>query len=147
MYSSFNWNIIKKKYKFALDVKTLKFKNVEIRTVFKNTIIENNSITKNKKLEQINNEIIQKHIKNFLLTILTITYIENFFYVFVKLSILLITKFKISYFIKHVIFFKITFLFLHLTKFFKYINNCFKFNFSKFLFKLYYQKLLKKLIK
>ena len=76
---------------------------------------------------------------------LTITHVEKFFYAFVELLILLITKFKISYFIKHVIF--LTSQFLYSTKFFKHMNNCFKFNFSKFLFKLYYQKLLKKSIK
>ena len=64
---------------------------------------------------------------------LAITHIKKTFYAFVELSILLITKFKISHFIKHVIFFKITFLFLYSTKFFKHINNCFKLNFSIFL--------------
>ena len=57
--------MIKRKYKFAFDVKTLKFNNVETQIVFENKIIENNSITKNKKFKQINDEIIQKYIKNF----------------------------------------------------------------------------------
>ena len=50
--------MIKKKYKFALDVKTSKFDNVETRIVFKNRLIKNNSITKNKKFEQIDDKVI-----------------------------------------------------------------------------------------
>ena len=46
-------------------MKTSKFNDVEIRIVFENTITENNSITKNKKFEQIDDEVIQKHIKSF----------------------------------------------------------------------------------
>ena len=45
-------------------MKTSKFNDVETRIVFKNKMIENNSITKNKKFEQIDDEVIQKHIKN-----------------------------------------------------------------------------------
>ena len=86
-------------------MKISKFNDVKIWTVFKNKVIENNSIIKNKKFEQIDDEIIQKHIKSFFLTILTIAYIEKIFYAFVESLILLITKFKILYFIKNVIFF------------------------------------------
>ena len=45
-------------------MKTLKFDNVEIRTVFENKKVEKNSITENEKFEQIGDETIQKHIKN-----------------------------------------------------------------------------------
>ena len=74
---------------------------------------------------------------------LTITQIKKILYTFAKLLIQLITKLKILYFIKHILFF----LFLHSTKFFKYTNNCFTFNFLTFLLNLYYQKLLIKSIK
>ena len=39
-------------------MKISKFNNIEIQIVFKDTIIENNSITKNKKFEQIDDKII-----------------------------------------------------------------------------------------
>ena len=45
-------------------MKTSKFNDVEIRAAFKNTVIENNSITKNKKFKQTDDEAIQKHIKS-----------------------------------------------------------------------------------
>ena len=43
--------MIKRKYKFAFDVKTLKFDDVETRTAFENRVIENNSVTENKGFE------------------------------------------------------------------------------------------------
>ena len=46
-------------------MKTSNFDNVEIRVVFENKITKNNSITKNEKFEQIDDEVIQKHIKSF----------------------------------------------------------------------------------
>ena len=55
--------MIKKKYKFVSDVKTSKFDDIETRIVSENKITENNSITKNKKFEQIDGEVIQKYIK------------------------------------------------------------------------------------
>ena len=46
-------------------MKTSKFDDVETQAAFENRITENNSITKNKKFEQIDDEVIKKHIKNF----------------------------------------------------------------------------------
>ena len=46
-------------------MKISKFDNVETRTVSKNRVIEDSSITKNEKFEQIGDEVIQKHIKSF----------------------------------------------------------------------------------
>ena len=57
--------MIKKKYKFVIDMKTTIFNNVNTTIVSKNQKIERNTITKNQKFEQIDNEIIQKYIKKF----------------------------------------------------------------------------------
>ena len=48
-------------------MKISKFNNVETRVAFENKVVENNSIT-SEKFKQINDEIIQKHIKNFFLS-------------------------------------------------------------------------------
>ena len=119
------------------------FSDIETSIVFKNKKIERNAITRNEKFEQISDEATQKHIKIFFLIVLAILQVEKTFYAFVKSSIQLITKFKTLRFIKHALFF----LFSHSTKFFKYTNNCFTFNFLTFLFNSHYQKLLIKLIK
>ena len=56
--------MIKRKYKSAFNVKTSKIDDVETRAAFENRVTKNNSVTENKKFEQIGDETIQKHIKS-----------------------------------------------------------------------------------
>ena len=63
-----NRNIIKRKYKFVNDIKISEFSAVNVSVVLKNKKIENNTITRNREFEQIEQieqtTIVQQNKKN-----------------------------------------------------------------------------------